>query len=112
MKLNSYSLSESEEKEGKRLWQKYNHRTVLAKASSSFLTPNLISFYDLSYWDEFLPTQQRQLLETMREMELKEKGVCLQCHGHGKGSYMVDNDYNNNYDEVTCSKCNGTGKSE
>jgi len=110
LKLNSYSLSKLEGEEGKRLWQKYNHRDVLAKASSGFLTPNLISFYDLSYWHEFLPSQQRQLLGIMQDMELIEKGICLQCHG--KGSYMEDNDYNSNYDEVTCSKCNGTGKSE
>lgn len=65
-------ITEIEFQEGKRLWEKLNHREVISKASwdsSVSLSDTLISFYDHSYWFEFTATQKRQLLKAMREME-------------------------------------------
>lgn len=64
-------LTESDYQEGKRLWEKLNHREVISKAgydSGAWLSDSLISFYDHSYWSDFTTTQQAQLLEAMRQL--------------------------------------------
>jgi len=49
------------------------------------------------------------LIEKFEEEEAFEGEVCKNCNG--KGLYMETNKYiQSQYDEVTCSECDGTGR--